>query len=144
MSSKLCFLPNFVELPKLPLHLPRIFSYFYSMWTVSPTSQWMKIVQIYEIPDCVISNWSAKRLDFTLTFDHATLTNRLSNWYGISGQVQILFSSYLQNRYQSLKIKDILSDKVTLSYEFHRALFWDQCFLPYTLYHSALSSPVLT
>ena len=103
MSSKLCFLPNFVELPKLPLHLPRMFSYFYSMWTVSPTSQWMKIVQIFKILDCVISNWSAKRLDFTLTIDHATLTNRLSNWYGISGQVQILFSSSLKNRYKSLK-----------------------------------------
>ena len=50
------------------------------------------------------------------TIDHATLTDRLSDWYGISGQAQIWFSSYLQNRHQSVKIKDILSDKVTLSY----------------------------
>ena len=53
------------------------------------------------------------------TFDHATLTDRLSDWYGISGQAQIWFSSYLQNRHQSVKIEDILknfSDKVTLSY----------------------------
>ena len=37
--------------------------------------------------------------------DHATLTDRLSDWYGISGQAQIWFSSYLQNRHQSVKIK---------------------------------------
>ena len=52
------------------------------------------------------------------TIDHATLPNRLSDWYGIStsGQGQIWYSSYLQNRHQSVKIKDSLSDKVTLSY----------------------------
>ena len=50
------------------------------------------------------------------TIDHATLTDRLSDWYGISGQAQIWFSSYLQNSHQSVKIKDTLSDKVTLSY----------------------------
>ena len=50
------------------------------------------------------------------TIDHATLANRLSDWYGISGQAQIWFSSYLQNRQQSIKIKDTLSDKVTLLY----------------------------
>ena len=38
------------------------------------------------------------------TIDHATLTDRLSDWYGISGQAQIWFSSYLQNRHQSVKI----------------------------------------
>ena len=50
------------------------------------------------------------------TIDHATLTNRLSDLYGISGLAQIWFSSYLQNRHQSVKIKGTLSDKVTLSY----------------------------
>ena len=50
------------------------------------------------------------------TIDHATLTDRLSDWYGISGQAQIWFSSYLQNRLQSVKIEDTFSDKVTLSY----------------------------
>ena len=49
------------------------------------------------------------------TIDHATLTDRLSDWYGISGQAQIWFS-YLKNRLQSIKIKDTFSDKVTLSY----------------------------
>ena len=39
------------------------------------------------------------------TIDHATLTNRLSNWYGISGQAQNWFSSYLQNRHKSVKNK---------------------------------------
>ena len=37
------------------------------------------------------------------TSDHASLTDRLSDWYGISGQAQIWFSSYLQNRLQSVK-----------------------------------------
>ena len=40
------------------------------------------------------------------TIDHATLTDRLSNWYGISGQAQIW----------SVKIENTFSDKVTLSY----------------------------
>ena len=48
------------------------------------------------------------------TIDHASLTDRLSDWYGISSQAQIWFSSYLQNRHQFLKIKDTFSDKVTL------------------------------
>ena len=58
-------------------------------------------------------------LDFSaafVTIDHATLTDKLSDWYRISGQAQIWFSSYLQNRHQSVKIKDTFSDKVTLSY----------------------------
>ena len=50
------------------------------------------------------------------TIDHATLTDRLSDWHGISGQAQIWFSSNLQNRHQSVKINNTLSDKVTLSY----------------------------
>ena len=84
-------------------------------------------------------------LDFD-TINHATLPNKLSAWYGIStyGQGQIWFSSYLQNRHQSVKSKDSLSDKVTLSYVVLRALCWDQRFLSYTLHHSALLSPVLT
>ena len=41
------------------------------------------------------------------TIDHATLTNRLSDWYGISGQAQIWFSFYLQNRHQYVKLKTL-------------------------------------
>ena len=58
-------------------------------------------------------------LDLSATFDiidHATLTDRLSDWYLIPGQAQIWFSSYLQNTHQSVKIEDTFSDKVTLSY----------------------------
>ena len=58
-------------------------------------------------------------LDLSAVFDtitHATITNILSDCYGISGQAQIRFSSYLQNRYQSVKIKDTMSDKVTILY----------------------------
>ena len=40
------------------------------------------------------------------TIDHATLADILSDWYGISDQAQIWFSSYLQNRHQPVKIKD--------------------------------------
>ena len=72
------------------------------------------------------------------TIDHATLTDRLSNSYGISGQANIWYSSYLKNRHQFVKIKDTLSDKVTLSYGV------PQCFLLYTLHHSAILSLVLT
>ena len=50
------------------------------------------------------------------TNTHATLTYILSVCYGISGQAQIRFSFYLQNRHQSVKIKDIMSDKFTISY----------------------------
>ena len=58
-------------------------------------------------------------LDLSTAFDiinHATIKDRLSDWYGISGQAQIWFSSYLQNRHKSVKIEDTFSDKVTLSY----------------------------
>ena len=55
---------------------------------------------------------------------HATLTDRLSDWYGISGQAQIWFSSYLKNRYQSAKNKHILSHKVTFSYGVWQGLSW--------------------
>ena len=48
------------------------------------------------------------------TITHATITNILSDCYGISGQAQIRFSSYLQNRYQSVKIEDTMSDEVTI------------------------------
>ena len=40
------------------------------------------------------------------TIDHAALTDRLSDWYGTSGQAQIWFCFNLQKRYQSVNIKD--------------------------------------
>ena len=45
-----------------------------------------------------------------------TSTDRLLDWYGISGHAQIWLSSYLENRHYSKKIKESLSDKATLSY----------------------------
>ena len=72
------------------------------------------------------------------TIDHATLTDRLSDWYGISGQAQIWFSSYLQNRLQSVKIKDTFSDKVTLPYGVPQGSELGQVL--FTLYTTPLSA----
>ena len=72
-------------------------------------------------------------LDLSAVFDtitHATLTNILSDCYGISGQAQIRFSSYLQNRYQSVKIKDTMSYKVTISYGSIGLCAWTSAFYP--------------
>ena len=50
------------------------------------------------------------------TIDNATFADELSDWSEISGQAQIWFSFYLQNRHQSVKNKYTLSDQVTLLY----------------------------
>ena len=78
-------------------------------------------------------------LDLSTVFDtitHATLKKILSDCYIISGQAQIRFSSYLQNRYQSVKIKDTLSYKVTISYG---SIGLGPVF--FTLYTTPLSAP---
>ena len=80
-------------------------------------------------------------LDLSATFDtidHATLTDRLSDWYGISGQAQIWFSYYLQNRHQSVNIEDTFSDKVTLSYGVPQGSVLGP--VPFTLYTTPLSA----
>ena len=75
------------------------------------------------------------------TIDHATLTDRLSDWYGILGQAQIWFSSYLQNRQQFVKIEDTFSDKVTLSYGVPQgSVLGPVLFTLYTTPHSAIIS----
>ena len=75
------------------------------------------------------------------TIDHATLTNKLLDRYGISGQAQIWFSSYLQNRHQSVKIKDTLSDNVTLSYRVPQGyVLGSVLFTLYTTLFSAIIS----
>ena len=71
------------------------------------------------------------------TIDHVTLTDGFSDWYGISGQAQIWFSSYLQNRHQSPKNQDSLSDKVTLSYRVPQGSVLGP--VPFTLYTTQLS-----
>ena len=78
-------------------------------------------------------------LDFDI-IDHATLTDRLSDWYGISDQTQIWFSFYLQNRHQSFKIKDTLSEKVTLSYEVPQGSVLGVAL--FTLYTTPLSATI--
>ena len=45
------------------------------------------------------------------TIDHATLTYRLPDWYGISVQDQVWFSSYLKNRRRSAKLKTLCQIK---------------------------------
>ena len=75
------------------------------------------------------------------TIDHATLTDRLSDWYGITGQAQIWLSSYFQNRHQSVKRTDTFSDKVTLSYEVPQgSVLGPVLFTLYTTPLSAISS----
>ena len=74
------------------------------------------------------------------TIDHATLTDRFFDWYGISGQAQICFSSYLQNRHQSVQNKDTLSDKVTLSYEVSQGSMLGPVL--FTLYTTPLSATI--
>ena len=78
------------------------------------------------------------------TIDHATLTDSLSDWYGLSRQAQIWFSSYLQNRHQSVKIKDTFSDKVTLSFWVpHGSVLGPELFTLYTTPLSAIISSFL-
>ena len=64
------------------------------------------------------------------TIDHTILTNGLTYWYGLSGQPQIWFSSYLKNGQQSMKSHSHIG--------FHGAPYHDHCFLPYTLQTPAL------
>ena len=52
-------------------------------------------------------------LDLSATFDtidHSTLLICLRNWFGVCGSVLNWFTSYLTNRYQSIKIGSTLSD----------------------------------
>ena len=44
------------------------------------------------------------------TIDHSTLLSCLQNWFGVSGCVLKWFTSYLTDRYQSIKIGSTLSD----------------------------------
>jgi hypothetical protein len=50
------------------------------------------------------------------TIDHATLTKRLSSWFGISGSALMWFSSYLSNRTQKINISDCYSKAESLNY----------------------------
>ena len=76
------------------------------------------------------------------TIDHFTLTDRLSNWYGISGPALSWFSSYLKDRCQSVKIQDTFSDPVTLLYGVPQGSVLGP--LLFTLYTTPLSSIIST
>ena len=59
----------------------------------------------------------------------------------ISGQARIWFSSYLQNRHHFVKIKDTLSDKITISYGVpHGSVLGPVLFTSYTTPLSAIIS----
>ena len=64
---------------------------------------WICPVVVYDSSSIIISMDKGEVTALTLlhdlsaafdTMDHATLTYRLSGWYGISGQAQIWFSSF--------------------------------------------------
>ena len=44
------------------------------------------------------------------TIDHSTLLGCLQNWFGVGGSVLKWFTTYLMDRYQSVKIGSTLSD----------------------------------
>ena len=50
------------------------------------------------------------------TIDHATLLSCLQIWFGVGGSVLKWFTSYLTDRYQSIKIGSTLSDVCKLLY----------------------------
>ena len=75
------------------------------------------------------------------TIDDVTLTHRRSDWYGISGQSQFRFFSYLKNWHQFVKIKDTMSDRVTLSNGIPQgSVLRPAIFTPYTTPLSAIIS----
>ena len=50
------------------------------------------------------------------TIDHPTLLDRLREWFGLSGGALDWIRSYLENRYQSVCIGDVMSDPIELVY----------------------------
>ena len=58
-------------------------------------------------------------LDLSAAFDiidHNTLTNRLAEWYGVSGMALAWFKSYLCGRHQKIKIDKSFSDSSLLEH----------------------------
>ena len=50
------------------------------------------------------------------TIDHNTLTNKLAEWYGVSGMALAWFKSYLWGRHQKIKIDKSFSDSSLLEH----------------------------
>ena len=62
------------------------------------------------------------------TIDHNTLTNRLAEWYGVSGMALAWFKSYLCGRHQKLKLTNLFLTLFCLSMECRRVLYLALCF----------------
>ena len=58
------------------------------------------------------------------TIDHSTLLSCLLDWFGVDGSVLKWFSSYLTERFQSVKIGSTLSDLQKLLFGYLRVLSW--------------------
>jgi len=73
--------------------------------------------------------------DLEKAFDSVNYDILLSKlpYYGISGKAKLLLDSYLQNRYQTVKITNLYSNSNTvskwtkLSMGYHRVQFWAHC-----------------
>ena len=61
------------------------------------------------------------------TIDHTTLHSCLLDWFGVGGSALKWFSSYLTERFQSVKIGSTLSDLQKLLF-----LFWVLCYSLFT------------
>ena len=73
------------------------------------------------------------------TIDHATLTNKTLRLVSPISQGSNFVFFIFQNKYQSVKIKDTLSDKVTLSYGVPQGSVLGQLFF-FILYTALLSA----
>ena len=70
------------------------------------------------------------------TFDHNILIKHLSTWYGISGTALSWFSSYLPDRYQSVKIANCFSAALPISCGVPQgSVLGPLLFTPYTTLH---------
>ena len=61
------------------------------------------------------------------TIDHSTLLSCLQNWFGVGGCVLKWFTSYLTDRYQSIKIGSTLSDVCKLLFGIPKVPSWVLC-----------------
>lgn len=79
---------------------------------------------LLEVADCILTNMDSRRvtlltlLDLSAAFDtvpHDRFLTRLESEYGISGSALQWFSSYFQDRYQTVNIRDSMSDAERLT-----------------------------
>ena len=75
------------------------------------------------------------------TIDHSTLLGCLLDWFSVGGSALKWFSSYLTERYQSVKIGSILSDLQKLLFDVPQGSVL--CPLLFSLYTSPLSTLII-